>query len=45
MDLVINAFLITVGVGLGCLSLVFLVFLSQLALMAFLDRAEHRNRR
>jgi hypothetical protein len=45
MDLIINAFLITVGVGLGCLALVFLVFLTQVALMVFLDRTDHRNRR
>jgi hypothetical protein len=45
MDLVINSFLITVGVGLGCLVLVFVVFLAQLALMVFLDRTDPRNRR
>jgi hypothetical protein len=45
MELIVNAFLITVGVGLGCLTLVFLVFLAQLALMVFLDRTERRNRR
>jgi len=45
MELIVNAFLITVGVGLGCLTLVFLVFLAQLALMVFLDWTERRNRR
>jgi energy-converting hydrogenase Eha subunit E len=45
MELIVNAFLVTVGVGLGCLTLVFLVFLTQLALMVFLDRTERRNRR
>ena len=45
MELVFNAFLITVGVGLGCLTLVFLVILIQLALMVFLERTERRNRR
>jgi hypothetical protein len=45
MELIVNAFLITVGVGLGCLALVFLVFLAQLTLMVFLDRTERRNRR
>jgi hypothetical protein len=45
MELIINAFLITVGVGLGCLALVFLVCLVQLAVVVFLERTEPRNRR
>lgn len=45
MDLIISAFLITVGVGLGVLALLLLTFLGQVALLAFLDRTDPRGRR
>lgn len=45
MDLVINSFLITVGVGFGVLVLLLLTFLGQVALLAFLDRVDPRGHR
>ena len=45
MELIVSAFLITVGVGLGLAALVFLVCLVQLGLVVFLERTDPRNRR
>ncbi len=44
MNLVISAFLITVGVGLGFLALTAIAFVGQVALIALLERLE-RDRR
>ncbi len=40
MNLVISAFLITVGVGLGVLALAVIAFVGQVALIALLERLE-----
>lgn len=44
MNLVISAFLITVGVGLGVLALTAIAFVGQVAAIALLERLE-RDRR
>lgn len=44
MDLVISAFLITVGVGLGFLALTVIAFVGQVAVRVTLERLERNHR-
>ena len=44
MQIIINSFLITVGVGLGVLALTVVAFIGQVGALALLERLE-RNRR